>query len=296
LDTVVKRGRVAHSKKPRKGSALGPCLLNSYEPNITRWLAQDHIKIVTETIEGLMGTQGAAFIAPYRRLLHEFVADFAYAARRLKGIRVSWLDTHGLIASGERPSELSAEDAQTILCLAAAIRHVSGHPHSIRLSVATLMSVNGLLTRGVQGKAGDEPRPASESLASAEHENREPPLPHAMGMPIEQLCEKTGRIQDPCEQALFILGMLIMLLPFAHANLQTAMVCMNIPLLNAELPPLPFTEVSQHELKAALRRLCTLGDPSALADVFTKAYARSTPHYMELLALMKDGCVTRSLV
>jgi hypothetical protein len=289
-----------HSSNRRSRLATGASLLNLYEPNTTRWLSTELTDLLVkanEGFEGPRGRQSGAFIAPYRRLLISFQFDLAYWASRLEGIEISWLDTQALIDRGERPPGLSGPDTQAVLNLACAIKHICSRPRAIELSVASLVKVNRLLCLGLQSpsEASGGAGPSQEAPAGlAQTGDGQGLQEHSAELSL--LCDTAVRIQDPFEQALFILGMVIQIQPFALANQTTALVCMNIPLLRASLLPHPFSHAIPQDFKAALQSLSEHGQTGPLAEIFAKAYSGAAPQYSEKLALMMEGGLTRRVM
>ena len=89
-------------------------------------------------------------------------------------------------------------------------------------------------------------------------------------------------IQDPFEQAFFLLVHIPYLQPFADANKRTSRLAANLPLMKHNLQPLSFKDLPQEAYTMAILGVYELRRIEALRDVFLWAYQRSAEHYQAI--------------
>jgi hypothetical protein len=89
-------------------------------------------------------------------------------------------------------------------------------------------------------------------------------------------------INDPFEQAFFILVHLPYLQPFADVNKRTARIGANIAFIQHNLCPLTFVEVPERAYVEATLGVYELRRVELLRDVFLWAYERSAQRYLQV--------------
>jgi len=91
--------------------------------------------------------------------------------------------------------------------------------------------------------------------------------------------ETAGAIHDPFEQAFFAMVHLPYLQPFVDVNKRVSRLAANIPLIQRNLCPLSFVDVSQATYISAMLGVYELNRTELLRDVFVWAYKRSCARY-----------------
>jgi Fic family protein len=86
-------------------------------------------------------------------------------------------------------------------------------------------------------------------------------------------------IKDPFEQAFFLLVHIPYLQPFSDVNKRTSRLAANLPLLQANLQPLSFMDVSSDAYTLATLAVYEVRKIDGLRDVFLWAYRRSAERY-----------------
>ena len=104
-------------------------------------------------------------------------------------------------------------------------------------------------------------------------------VPQLIEESFDQLLQKASAIEDPFEQAFFVMVHLPYLQPFDDVNKRVSRLAANIPLIRKNLAPLSFTDVSQRAYTDAILGVYELNDHSLLRDVFFWAYERSAARY-----------------
>lgn len=110
--------------------------------------------------------------------------------------------------------------------------------------------------------------------------------PLAMPQLIEEMfhlmLEKANQIEDPFEQAFFIMVQLPYLQPFDDVNKRVSRLAANIPLNQRNLVPISFVDVPDTLYIKGLLAIYELNRVSLLKDVFLWAYERSSSRYSAL--------------
>ena len=86
-------------------------------------------------------------------------------------------------------------------------------------------------------------------------------------------------IDDPFEQALFVMVHLPYLQPFEDVNKRVSRLAANIPFIKHNLSPLSFDDVSRERYTEAVLGVYELNRTELLRDVFCWAYERSAARY-----------------
>ena len=96
------------------------------------------------------------------------------------------------------------------------------------------------------------------------------------------LLAKADAINDPFEQAFFVMVQLPYLQPFDDVNKRTSRLAANIPLIRQNLSPLAFVDVPQDVYIDGLLAIYETNRIEVLRDVFAWAYERSCQRYSVL--------------
>jgi prophage maintenance system killer protein len=109
-------------------------------------------------------------------------------------------------------------------------------------------------------------------------------LPVALPQRLEELfgivMQMAAEIDDPFEQAFFLMVHLPYLQPFEDVNKRTSRLAANIPLIRHNLCPLSFIDVPQQAYVDAMMGVYELNRIELLRDVFVWAYERSCQQYV----------------
>ena len=97
---------------------------------------------------------------------------------------------------------------------------------------------------------------------------------------FNQMLKTASVIDDPFEQAFFIMVQLPYLQPFDDVNKRVSRLAANIPFIKSNLSPLSFTDVPRSLYTDAVLSVYELNEVELLKDVFFWAYGRSTQQYV----------------
>jgi len=108
---------------------------------------------------------------------------------------------------------------------------------------------------------------------------------HPLEMPqmieeyFDQILATAEAIEDPFEQAFFVMVQLPYLQPFDDVNKRVSRLAANIPLIKTNLTPLSFTDVPAKTYTEAMLGVYEINRIELLKDVFVWAYKRSASRY-----------------
>jgi hypothetical protein len=104
-------------------------------------------------------------------------------------------------------------------------------------------------------------------------------VPQLIEASFDQLLATAAAINDPFEQAFFVMVQLPYLQPFDDVNKRVSRLAANIPLIKRNLAPLSFTDVPRQTYTEAVLGVYELNKIDLLKDVFMWAYGRSAARY-----------------
>src|SRR5262249_48218018 len=105
---------------------------------------------------------------------------------------------------------------------------------------------------------------------------------------FQQIIVTAAKIQDPFQQAFFLMVHLPYLQPFEDVNKRVSRLALNFPLIRANLRPLSFIDVPEMTYITALLGVYELNRIELLAEVFVLAYERSCLQYSVVRQTLGD--------
>ena len=252
--------------------------LDAYRPNETYYLS--------DKLLGQLHTLGRspADHAPAgtfaRDILTRLLIDLSWASSRLEGNTYNRLDTERLIQFGEVAEGKDAIETQMILNHKMAIEYLVHDADRVAVNAETIISVHAILSDGL----------LADPMACGKLRNRAVEiggsvfLPIALPQRIEELfgmvLSMAAEIQDPFEQAFFLMVHLPYLQPFEDVNKRVSRLAANIPFIKGNLSPLSFIDVPERAYVDALLGVYELNRIELMRDVFVWAYERSCQQYV----------------
>ncbi len=215
-----------------------------------------------------------------RDILNRLLIDLSWASSKLEGNTYSRLDTERLIEFGEAAEGKDALETQMILNHKAAIEYLVRDTEHAGINPETIIALHAFLSDGLM----------SDPLSCGRIRNRAVDiggsvyLPIAMPQRLEELftivVSIAAEINDPFEQAFFLMVHLPYLQPFEDINKRVSRLAANIPLIQHNLCPLSFIDVPQQAYVDAVLGVYELNRVELLRDVFVWAYERSCQQYV----------------
>jgi Fic family protein len=264
----------------RLKSGYNDKFLRGYRPNTDTYLS------VAERARLLDLGQTARQKAPAgtyaRQILQRLLIDLSWNSSRLEGNTYSLLDTQRLLSQGEAPNERTAAETQMILNHKDAIEFLVDEAPEIGFNRYTITNLHALLSQNLLADPAASGRLRNFPVGITSSTYLPPGLPQLIEEYFELLLEKADSIQDPFEQAFFIMVQLPYLQPFEDVNKRVSRLAANIPLNRLNLAPLSFVEVPRDLYIQGLIGVYERNRIDLLKDVFMYAYERSAARYAEV--------------
>lgn len=274
------RAALAHVSQniaARNPTGYSGVFLEDYTPNKTRYLSEDLTAELTK-----LGTAGAheQEAGTYaKQILQRLLVDLAWNSSRLEGNTYSLLDTRRLIDFGEAAEGKDQREAQMILNHKDAIEFLVRNVDETGFNRYTIQNLHALLANNL---LSDPAAPGRLRIIAVGIEGSAfHPLenPHLIANNFDLILGKAAAINDPFEQAFFVLVHLPYLQPFEDVNKRVARIAANIPLIRTNLVPLSFDGVAQDLYTKSVLAIYENNDIALLRDVFVFAYHRSIQTY-----------------
>jgi hypothetical protein len=215
-----------------------------------------------------------------RDILNRLLIDLSWASSQLEGNTYSRLDTERLIEFGQAAQGKGALETQMILNHKQAIEYLVLDPANARLSSDTLIALHAFLADGLMA----DPSAVGRLRRRAVEIGGSVYLPVALPQRLEELfgivVQMAADIQDPFEQAFFLMVHLPYLQPFEDVNKRVSRLAANIPFIRHNLCPMSFIDVPQQAYVDAMIGVYELNRIELLRDVFVWAYERSCQQYV----------------
>ncbi len=252
--------------------------LEQYQPNQTAYLTQElrdqlHAMGRSPADQSLAGTFA-------REILSRLLIDLSWASSQLEGNTYSRLDTERLIEFGQAAEGKDALETQMILNHKDAIQYLVSDPTHASLSTGTIIALHAFLSDGLMA----DPMACGRIRRRAVEIGGSVYMPVALPQRLEELfgivIKMATEIDDPFEQAFFLMVHLPYLQPFEDVNKRVSRLAANIPFIRHNLCPLSFIDVPQQAYVDALIGVYELNRIDLLRDVFIWAYERSCQQYV----------------
>lgn len=252
--------------------------LEQYHPNHTAYLAPG-LRDQLHTMGRARAEQAPAGTFA-RDILNRLLIDLSWASSQLEGNTYSRLDTERLIEFGQAAEGKDALETQMILNHKQAIEYLVLDPTHAKLTPDCVVALHAFLSDGLMA----DPTAVGRLRRRAVEIGGSVYLPVALPQRLEELfgivIQMATEIEDPFEQAFFLMVHLPYLQPFEDVNKRVSRLAANIPLIRHNLCPLSFIDVSQQAYVDAMIGVYELNRIELLRDVFVWAYERSCQQYV----------------
>lgn len=251
--------------------------LDRYHPNSTFYLSsEDRARLAAV---GKPQVEAAPAGTYAKQILSRLLIDLAWNSSRLEGNTYSLLDTRRLLDFGEAAEGRGQREAQMILNHKDAIEFLVASAEEIGFNRYTVLNLHALLANNLLADptAAGRLRHIIVGIDGSTFHPLE--LPGLIEECFDQLLATAAVIEDPYEQAFFVMVQLPYLQPFDDVNKRVSRLAANIPLIKANLTPLSFTDVPSDLYTQAMLGVYEMNDTALLRDVFLWAYGRSAARY-----------------
>lgn len=255
--------------------------LESYRPNIDFYLNEEERQNLSKlgSKDGQTGLPAGTYA---KEILQRLLIDLSWNSSRMEGNTYSLLDTERLLALGEAADNKSAAEAQMILNHKDAIEFILESSEEVGYNRYSLLNLHALLANNLLPDPAAPGRLRSISVVIKKSVYTPLAIPQLVEEMFELILEKTREIEDPFEQAFFIMVHLPYLQPFEDVNKRVSRLAANIALNKRNLSPLSFVDTPADIYIKGLLGVYELNRVELLKDVFLWAYDRSSARYMAL--------------
>lgn len=253
--------------------------LDAYRPNQTFYLPQS-----TRSELSALGRPFNGHILPAgtyaRHILDRLLIDLSWNSSRLEGNTYTLLETQRLLAYGQESEGKSFLEAQMIFNHKDAIQFLVEAAEQITFNRRTILSLHSLLSNNLL----PDPRASGNLRIRSVYIGGSVYLPLEIPQLIEeyfvQILNTAEAINDPFEQAFFVMVHLPYLQPFEDVNKRVSRLSANIPLIRHNLCPLSFVGVPDRAYIEGVLGVYELNRVELLRDIFVWAYKRSCENYL----------------
>lgn len=253
--------------------------LESYIPNQSSYLGQKDLARM-KAIGIAINPEELAPAGTYaKQILGRLLIELSWNSSRLEGNTYSLLDTQRLIEKGIAAQGKGAQEAQMILNHKAAIEFIVDSGRETGMNSMTIRNIHAILSDNLleSPELSGALRRESVAIGGSVY------LPLANHWAIVELFElfiqRAAEIEEPFEQAFFVMVHLPYLQPFVDVNKRTSRLVANIPLIRSNLYPLSFTDVPENAYVDATLCVYEFQRIEPLAELFVWAYERSALKY-----------------
>jgi hypothetical protein len=251
--------------------------LENYRPNVTYYLPED----LRRKLLLIGGTEDGKYPAGTyaRQIFHRLLIDLSWNSSRLEGNTYSLLETERLLDWGNAAAGKDLKETQMILNHKSAIEFLINSAEEIGVNRFTILNLHTLLSDNLMPDPAASGRLRKFSVGISHSTYLPIAIPQVIEECFDLLLSKASSIEDPFEQAFFLMVQIPYLQAFDDVNKRTSRLAANIPLIRKNLCPLSFIDVPERMYINGLLGVYELNQIELLRDVFAWAYERSCTLY-----------------
>lgn len=223
-----------------------------------------------------------------RQVLNRLLIDLSWSSSRLEGNTYNRLDTQNLIEFGREAEGKDHLEAQMILNHKAAIEMLVDQAQEIGFNRYTVQNLHALLADNLLPEAAAGGRVRRIEVGIGNSVFHPLAIPQQVEEYFDLLLDKAAAVEDPFEQAFFVMVQLPYLQPFDDVNKRVSRLAANIPLIKQNLAPLSFVDVPREEYIEGTLGVYELNRVELLRDVFVWAYERSCRRFTVIRDVLPD--------
>ena len=247
-------------------------LLDQYQPNITHYLPE----VLCNHLLQLGKTDGPRPAGTYALQIYgRLLIDLSWNSSRLEGNTYSLLETERLLELSEVAEGKNLKEAQMILNHKTAIEFLIDLTNDVGINRYTLLNLHALLSNNLLAHPESSGRLRRIPVGITETVYQPTAIPHLVEECFQNIVDKASAIDNPFEQAFFLMVHIPYLQPFEDVNKRVSRLAANIPLIRSNLCPLSFVDVPSQIYIDGHLGVYELNRIDLLRDVFAWAYERS---------------------
>jgi hypothetical protein len=263
-----------------------PDFLLDYAPNTSAYFTKaEREKLMTLGKTNQLDQPAGTYA---RKIMERLLIDLAWNSSRLEGNTYSLLDTKRLLSEDEPADNKTVAETQMILNHKEAIEFIVESAAEIGFNRYTITNLHALLSNNLLADPGAPGRLRTFAVGIQRSVYTPLAIPQKIEELFDTLLQKAAAIEDPFEQAFFVMVQLPYLQPFDDVNKRVSRLAANIPLNKHNLAPLSFVDVPQDLYIQGLLGIYELRRVNLLKDVFLWAYERSSLRYSAMRQSIGD--------
>ena len=270
----------------RQPVAYNAQFLYDYVPNMTTYLTHDMRAELARL--GHVGVSHLPAGTYVRQVMNRLMIDLSWNSSRLEGNTYSLLETERLLAGGDGAVGKKFEETQMILNHKAAIEMLADQADEIAFNRYTICNLHALLSDNLLFDRNACGRLRTRAVGISGTVYYPLQVPQRIEDHFMEILTKAEMIDDPFEQAFFVMVHLPYLQPFEDVNKRVSRLAANIPLIRRNLCPLSFVDVPQRDYVNGLIGIYELNRIEYMRDVFLWAYRRSAARYGAVLQTLGE--------
>jgi fido (protein-threonine AMPylation protein) len=219
------------------------------------------------------------------RDLKLFMLDLSFASSKLEGNPYDYASTVRLFEEMIEMEGASKSDKIMLMnhyeALSFMVNNSSYPPtdNSVRVRAHDVRSLHALLSADLL---------ASPSMCGALRQSHveigyssyvPPDIPDFVKQRFDVVMSKAGAIEDPFEQAFYLLAQLPYLQPFEDCNKRTSRVACNIPLLRSGILPMSWMDTDHRDYISGVLSIYERNETALLEEIFVEGYLRATERF-----------------
>lgn len=277
-DVAAARALIRQPRETRPYVTYDADWLFEYIPGETSYLGSE----VRQHLASIGRSPGAERAAGTfaRDILERLLIDLSWASSRLEGNTYSRLDTQNLIEFGQHAEGKDALEAQMILNHKSAIELLVSEGTQLVVSERLLRSLHAALAENLMRSRAQEGQLRRTEVRIGSSNYFPTAVPQLIDECFARIAATAANIEDPFEQAFFLMVHLPYLQPFNDVNKRTSRLAANIPLVARNLCPLTFVDVPMEDYVEGTLAVYELKRVDLLRETFVHAYERSCALYL----------------
>ena len=246
--------------------------LDEYQPNVTSYLTPS----LCHHLLALGKTDGPRPVGTYAQQIYgRLLIDLSWNSSRLEGNTYSILETERLLELSEIAEGKNLKETQMIMNHKSAIEFLVESTKDIGVNRYTILNLHALLSNNLLSRPEGCGRLRTIPVGISETVYQPTAIPHLVEECFRNIVDKAQAINDPFEQAFFLMVHIPYLQPFEDVNKRVSRLAANIPLIRQNLCPLSFVDVPSRIYINGHLGVYELNRVDLLRDVFAWAYERS---------------------
>jgi len=247
--------------------------LDKYQPNVTHYLPLTVRRHLFELGKSPINERPAGTYA--RQILNRLLIDLSWNSSRLEGNTYTLLETKRLLEFGEVSEGKNLMEAQMILNHKAAIEFLVESAENIHFNRYTILNLHALLSHNLLSDPAACGRLRAIPVGIGESVYFPLAVPPLINECFEQILNTAEAIENPFEQAFFVMVQLPYLQPFEDVNKRVSRLAANLPLIRKNCCPLSFVDVPEKDYINGLLGVYELNRIELRRAIFIWAYERS---------------------